>query len=64
VAGVVHYYWLVKSDITRPVFYAAIVGLLLAYRVAIKLAGILRAKSSAKSPASVAVKETVLTLPG
>ena len=64
VAGVVHYYWLVKSDITRPVFYAAIVTLLLAYRAAVKLAGVLRAKSSAKSPASVAVKGTVLTLPG
>ena len=64
VAGVVHYYWLVKSDITLPLFYGAIIGLLLAYRAAVKLAAIMRAKSSAKSPASVTVKETVLTLPG
>ena len=32
VAGVVHYYWLVKADITRPVIYAAIVLALLAIR--------------------------------
>jgi sulfoxide reductase heme-binding subunit YedZ len=57
VAGVVHYYWLVKSDITRPVFYAAIVALLLAYRAAIKLLGILRARSSAKSLSPLQVKE-------
>jgi len=32
VAGVVHYYWLVKSDIRKPVLYASLVLLLLAYR--------------------------------
>jgi sulfoxide reductase heme-binding subunit YedZ len=32
-AGVVHYFWLVKADVTRPVTYAAILGLLLGYRV-------------------------------
>jgi len=32
VAGVVHYYWLVKSDIRLPVLYASIVLLLLTYR--------------------------------
>ena len=32
VAGVVHYWWLVKADIRRPETYAAIVGLLLAFR--------------------------------
>jgi sulfoxide reductase heme-binding subunit YedZ len=58
VAGVVHYYWLVKSDITLPLFYGAIVALLLAYRAAIKLWGILRARSSAKSLAPLPVKET------
>jgi sulfoxide reductase heme-binding subunit YedZ len=57
VAGVVHYYWLVKSDIRLPVFYGAIVGLLLAYRAAIRLTGILRARSSAKSLGPLQVKE-------
>lgn len=31
-AGVVHYYWLVKSDIRKPVMYGAIVAALLAFR--------------------------------
>jgi len=34
VAVVIHYYWLVKSDIRLPVFYGSLVGILLAYRVA------------------------------
>lgn len=33
VAGVVHYYWLVKADISRPVTYGAIVALLLGFRL-------------------------------
>jgi sulfoxide reductase heme-binding subunit YedZ len=32
-AGVIHYYWLVKSDIRMPVFYGAILAMLLAFRV-------------------------------
>ena len=32
-AGVVHYWWLVKSDISRPARYGAIVAILLAARV-------------------------------
>ncbi|HEY6290128.1 MAG TPA: protein-methionine-sulfoxide reductase heme-binding subunit MsrQ [Terriglobia bacterium] len=31
-AGVIHYTWLVKSDIRKPVMYAATVSLLLCYR--------------------------------
>ncbi len=34
VAGVVHYYWLVKADIRDPRLYAILVGVLLAYRIA------------------------------
>jgi sulfoxide reductase heme-binding subunit YedZ len=33
IAGVVHYYWLVKSDIRKPVFYGTMVALLLLYRL-------------------------------
>jgi sulfoxide reductase heme-binding subunit YedZ len=33
VLGVVHYYWLVKSDIRAPLAYGAIIGVLLLYRV-------------------------------
>jgi DMSO/TMAO reductase YedYZ heme-binding membrane subunit len=32
---VIHYYWLVKSDIRKPVMYGAIVVLLLGYRVGV-----------------------------
>jgi sulfoxide reductase heme-binding subunit YedZ len=33
IAGVIHYYWLVKSDETVPLRFAAVVSVLLAYRV-------------------------------
>lgn len=36
VAGVVHYWWLVKSDVRRPAMYGAIVGVLLLARVALR----------------------------
>ena len=38
IAGVVHFFWLVKSDLTRPTRYAVAVGLLLGYRVWVWLA--------------------------
>lgn len=31
-AGVIHFYWLVKSDVRRPLRYAFLVGVLLAWR--------------------------------
>jgi sulfoxide reductase heme-binding subunit YedZ len=33
VAGVVHYWWLVKADIRRPIAYGIVVGILLAFRI-------------------------------
>jgi sulfoxide reductase heme-binding subunit YedZ len=33
IAGVVHYYWLVKSDVRKPLQYAAVVGILLVWRI-------------------------------
>jgi methionine sulfoxide reductase heme-binding subunit len=32
IAAVVHYYWLVKSDIRQPVLYATLIGSLLLFR--------------------------------
>jgi sulfoxide reductase heme-binding subunit YedZ len=32
ILGVVHYYWLVKSDVRKPLFYAAILAVLLLWR--------------------------------
>ena len=36
-AGVVHYLWLVKADITRPVRYSVLLSVLLAYRLFLNL---------------------------
>lgn len=33
IGGVVHYWWLVKKDITQPVIYATVLAVLLGYRV-------------------------------
>jgi methionine sulfoxide reductase heme-binding subunit len=35
IAGVIHYIWLVKSDLRKPLQYAFILGVLLAYRVVV-----------------------------
>jgi sulfoxide reductase heme-binding subunit YedZ len=37
IAAVVHYYWLVKSDVRLPVFYGTLVGMLLLYRLIAKV---------------------------
>jgi sulfoxide reductase heme-binding subunit YedZ len=34
-AGVIHYIWLVKADLKKPLEYAAVLGVLLAYRLVI-----------------------------
>jgi sulfoxide reductase heme-binding subunit YedZ len=47
IAGVVHYWWLVKADITRPEIYAAIVAMLLAARVYYKVTARRSARPSA-----------------
>jgi methionine sulfoxide reductase heme-binding subunit len=33
ILGVAHYYWLVKSDVRKPLFYAAILAILLIWRM-------------------------------
>jgi methionine sulfoxide reductase heme-binding subunit len=47
-AGVIHYWWLVKADIHKPLEYAAILAVLLGYRIAV-WAGPKLAASKAKS---------------
>ena len=37
VCGVIHYYWLVKSDIRKPVFYGSLVAILLVWRFGVWL---------------------------
>jgi methionine sulfoxide reductase heme-binding subunit len=41
--AVIHYWWLVKKDITQPLIYALVLAILLAYRVMIR---IIKAKKS------------------
>jgi sulfoxide reductase heme-binding subunit YedZ len=36
IAGVIHFYWLVKADIRRPVMYGSFLALLLGYRLLAK----------------------------
>jgi sulfoxide reductase heme-binding subunit YedZ len=48
IAGVIHYWWLVKADIHKPLEYAAILTVLLGYRIAV-WAGPKLAANKAKS---------------
>lgn len=36
ICGVLHYWWLIKKDLTQPIIYSAVLATLLAYRIAIK----------------------------
>ena len=36
IAGVIHFYWLVKADISRPAQYGAVLAILLGYRLFVK----------------------------
>lgn len=49
VAGVIHYYWLVKSNVRKPLFYGFLVAILLAWRLGTWLIG--QPKNSAPRPA-------------
>jgi sulfoxide reductase heme-binding subunit YedZ len=53
IAGVVHYWWLVKADIRRPQIYATIVAILLTYRIVTRYArrpaAVAKAKLSPRS---------------
>jgi sulfoxide reductase heme-binding subunit YedZ len=53
IAGVIHYLWLVKADIRKPLQYAAILAVLLGYRVA--MWGLANHKAASKSRSSVPV---------
>jgi sulfoxide reductase heme-binding subunit YedZ len=37
IAGVTHYWWLVKADITKPAEYALVLSLLLGYRLVVRV---------------------------
>jgi sulfoxide reductase heme-binding subunit YedZ len=58
-AGVIHYYWLVKSDVRLPLMYGAILGILMLYRGAIWL----QPAPQKRSPARTATSPNTATLP-
>ena len=47
-AGVIHYYWLVKSDIRLPLLYGTLVGVLLLWRIAAWFSARARSASSVR----------------
>jgi methionine sulfoxide reductase heme-binding subunit len=50
-AGVIHYIWLVKADLRKPLQYAAILGVVMIYRLVVWLSPTLRsAKSTIARP--------------
>jgi methionine sulfoxide reductase heme-binding subunit len=53
IAGVIHYYWLVKSDIRLPVLYALFVALVLGWRVRFWMRRPASASAMRKSPEAV-----------
>jgi len=46
---VLHFYWLVKADITRPVRYGVVLAVLLGFRLAFKLAPAMKKLLSKRS---------------
>ena len=46
IAGVIHYIWLVKKDLRKPLIYASILAVLLLYRVVIWAAGRISSRPS------------------
>jgi sulfoxide reductase heme-binding subunit YedZ len=54
-AGVIHYIWLVKADLKKPLEYASVLGVLLGYRVVAWMAT--RMKKSSVAAAKIEVAE-------
>jgi len=54
-AGVIHYIWLVKADLRKPLEYALVLGVLLGYRVVVWL--VARVKSLAPAATKIEVPE-------
>ncbi len=49
--AVIHYYWLVKADVRRPLAYGAVVGGLLAFRVVVRARKAMQASARATAAA-------------
>ena len=53
-AGVIHFIWLVKADLKRPLTYGAILTVLLTYRIAVWGAAKLRSRASVAAQSELA----------
>jgi len=47
IAGVIHYLWLVKADIRKPLIYGAILAVLLSYRIVVWIAPTIKRRRAA-----------------
>ena len=61
ILGVIHYYWLVKKDIRKPVIYAAILGTLFLYRILVWMIERVPAQTPAEKPSPKIAPGTVAT---
>ena len=59
IAGVIHYYWQVKSDVRKPIEYGVIVGVLLLWRVGNWIVGWRKAGRARAARDEVVTAETV-----
>ena len=57
--GVIHYIWLVKKDLRKPLIYASILAVLLLYRLVVWAAGRLSSGHIQSKPASALKRSTV-----
>jgi sulfoxide reductase heme-binding subunit YedZ len=62
IAGVIHFYWLVKADISRPAQYGAVLAVLLGFRLVVKWRQSSKAKVAVRSrPAASLMKDAETT---
>ena len=59
IAGVIHFIWLVKADLRRPLMYGAVLAVLLAYRIGAWAIG--KARTSVTLGAEAALKRSAPT---
>ena len=59
IAGVIHYWWLVKADVTKPRQYAFVLSLLLGYRI---VAWLVRKNRERKASSALAEQAEVLVV--
>jgi sulfoxide reductase heme-binding subunit YedZ len=57
-AGVIHYIWLVKADLRKPLEYGAVLGVLLGYRVVVWVAARRRVKTQGVAVGKIGALET------